>query len=53
MLEVNKNTWEEEKRQIQEMIDELNDYNTPKDRSPTSLVVKNMFDMPLKDLEIT
>ena len=53
MLEAHKHTWEEEKQQMQERIDELYEYNTPEDKSPTSLVIKNMSDMSLKDLEIT
>ena len=38
---------------MQKRIDELNDYSTPKDISPTILVIKDMFHMSLKDLEIT
>ena len=53
VLEDDKHTWEEEKWQMQERIDELNEYITPEDKSPTTLVIKNMSDMSLKDLEIT
>ena len=53
MLEVDKRTWEEENQKMQKRIDELNDYSTPEDRSPTSLVIKYMSEMSLKDLEIT
>ena len=53
VLEADKRTWEEEKWQMQEMIDELNEYNTPEDKSPTALVIKSMPDMSLKDQEIT
>ena len=38
---------------MQERIDELNEYNTPGYKSPTALVIKNMFGVSLKDLEIT
>ena len=53
MLEADKCTWEEEKKNMQKRIDELNDYSTPEDRSPTSLAIKDMLEMSLKDLEIT
>ena len=53
MLETEKHTWEEEKQKMQKVINELNDYNTPVDRSPTSLAIKDMSEMSLKDLEIT
>ena len=38
---------------MQERINDLNEYSTPEDKSPTALVIKSMFDMSLKDLEIT
>ena len=53
MLEANKRTWEEEKKNMQKRIDELNDYNTLEERSPTALAIKDMSEMSLKDLEIT
>ena len=53
MLEADKHTWEEEKQKMEKIIYELNDYSTPEDRSPTSLVIKDMSEMSLKDLEIT
>ena len=53
VLEVDKNTWEEEKKNMQKRINELNDYSTPEDRSPTSLEIKDMSEMSLKDMEIT
>ena len=53
VLEADKCTWEEEKRQMQEIIDELNEYNTHEYKSPTTLVIKDMFDMSLKDLDVT
>ena len=53
VMEAEKYTWEEEKKKIKKRIDELKDYNTPEDRSPTSLAIKDMFEMSLKDLEIT
>ena len=53
MLEGDKCTWEEEKKNMQKRIDELNDYITFEDRSLTTLVIKYMSKMSLKDLEIT
>ena len=53
VLEDDKRTWEEENQKMQNRIDELNDYSTPKDRSPIALVIKYMSDMSPKDLEIT
>ena len=50
MLEDEKRTWEEEKQKIQNKIDELNDYSTPEDISPTALGIKDMYEMSLKDL---
>ena len=38
---------------MQKRIDELNDYSTPKDRSPTSPAIKDMSKKSLNDLEIT
>ena len=38
---------------MQKIIDELNDYSTPEDRSTTSLAIKDMSKMSLNDLEIT
>ena len=38
---------------MQKRINELNDYSTPKERSPTNLAIKYMSKMSLKDLEIT
>ena len=38
---------------MQKRIDELNEYITPVDRSPTSLAIKDMSKMSMKDLEIT
>ena len=52
-LEAGKRTWVEEKQKMQKIIDELNDYRTPEDRSPTTLEIKDMSEMSLKDLEIT
>ena len=54
VLEVDKCTWESEKKKIHKIIDELNDYSTPEDKSPKSaLAIKDMSKMSLKDLEIT
>ena len=38
---------------MQKRIDELNDYSTPKEISPTTMLIKDMCKMSLKDLEIT
>ena len=53
VLDVEKCKWEEEKQKMQKRIDELNDYITLKDRSPTTLAIRDMSEMSLKDLEIT
>ena len=53
MLEADKCMREEEKRQMQERIYELNEYNTHEDKSPIAIAIKDMSDMSLKDLEIT
>ena len=51
VMEANKCTWEEEKKNMQKIIDGLNDYSTHEDRSPTALAIKDMPEMPRKDLE--
>ena len=38
---------------MQKRIDELNDYSTSEYISPTTLAIKDMSEMSLKDLEIT
>ena len=38
---------------MQKRNDELNDYITPEEKSPTALAIKDMSEMSLKDLEIT
>ena len=53
VMEVDKNTWEEEKKKMQKRIAELNDYSIPEDRSPTALAIKDMSEISLKDLKIT
>ena len=53
MLDADKSTWEEEKKNIQNIIYELNDYSTHEERSPTTLVIKDMSEISLKNLEIT
>ena len=53
VLEADKRSWEEEKQNMQNRIDEINDYSTLEDRSPTTLAIKYMYEMSLKDLEIT
>ena len=53
MLKANKRTWEDEKQKMQKRIDELNDYSAPNDILPTTLEIKDMSEMSLKDLEIT
>ena len=53
MLEADKCTQKEEKRQLQERFYELNGYNTHEDNSNTAMVIKNVSDMSLKDLDIT
>ena len=50
-LEDDKCTWEKEKKNMKNRIDELNDYSTHEDRSPTALAIKDMPEMPRKDLE--
>ena len=53
MMEDEKSTWEEEKKNMQKRNDELDDYITPDDRSPIAMEIKDMSEMSLKDLEIT
>ena len=53
MMEANKRTWEEEKQNMQKIIDELNYYSTPEERSSTALAIKYISEMSLKDLEIS
>ena len=52
-MDANKHTWEEDKKNMQKRINELNEYNTPEKRSPIAVEIKDMSEMSLQDREIT